>query len=661
MSKSTIKILLMSPRYNDRSIPPFGVAYLAGFLQGQSSVELTVTNSDEYNFDKLEKMVACGDYDVFATGGLITCLPFCQRMFNLAATKRPQSKRIIGGPITLIDSHLLFQLLSVDVAVLGEGEETFSELLEALRREKCLDSVRGITYRDKNGIITITEPRQPLDLSARDIEPAWSFVDMERYITYPDTRGFFFNRFNPSRPYRIGYIMAGRGCPYRCHFCFSPIGKFRSISAEKIVNEMKRWRDQYSVDHIRFINENLFTNPREIQHLCQMMIDEKLNLRWSCSLRVNYANRESLELMKEAGCDYIIYGVESGSDRVLKRMNKHTTVEQNRRAIKLTREAGIYPDVAIMFGYCDETLEDIKKTVDLMIEGDDLPESHSIAIAFPGTAMYKELILKGLIANQRKYIGKLDGRVYVTDKPILNPTQIPDSIYWRTLLDERRRLNTEHFFRNRAPLSSLEYYGDCVIMQLCCPHCCTSFEVNISLENPKLAMKHFCKQCLHYVWADPFLIPEFKEHFDKIESLLQRIDREKIPLFLYSNSSANVSNLFEVDPWNKIWPNVSAIIGKIKTFFYLEVFPLENAGKLAPVAVVITEMDTTNEIRRNLIHQGFSDDLIISLFPTIPIPNLLRFAKQFLSWVNHDYSTILRIVAEKEIQQLRFLYYDKNR
>ncbi|MCK4734135.1 MAG: radical SAM protein [Methanophagales archaeon] len=662
MSKSTIKVLLMSPRYDETSIPPFGVAYLVGFLRGQSSVELTAINSDEYSFGELEKMVANGDYDVFATGGLITCLRFCRHMFKLSATMRPEAKRVVGGPMTVIDSHLLFQLLHVDVAVLGEGEETFSELLETLRREECLDYVRGIAYRDENGSITVTEPRPPLDLSNRNIDPDWSFVDLEHYITYPDTRGFFFNRFDSSRPYRVGYTMAGRGCPYRCHFCFSPLGKFRMMSVEKIVSEMKRWRDQYSVDHIRFINENLFTNPREIQHLCQMMIDEKLNLHWSCSLRVNYVNRESLELMKEAGCDYIIYGVESGSDRVLKRMNKHTTVEMNRTAIRLTREAGIYPDVAIMFGYCDETLEDLKKTVDLMIEGNDLPESLAITIAIPGTEMYKELVSKGFIRDQVEYIEKLcdelsKGAIYGETKPILNPTKIPDNIYWQSLLAEKRRLYTEHFFRNRALFSSIEYWGDSVRLQLNCPHCHTPLEVNVCLENPKIT-RHFCKQCLHYIWTDPFLIPEFKEHFAKVERFIKRVSKEGKPLVIYTAPGApNAFALFDVDPWNSIWTKVTAVIGDIDSFYYFEVVPPKHARRFVPAAVLITAMDYTNSIRKRLLRQGFSGDDIITLFPTVPIRNLRQLAKRYASLAWHYMPASLQPVILKILQELKKLRY----
>lgn len=657
MKKSTIKVLLLSPQYDDKSVPPFGVAYLAGFLRDQSTIELTVINSDEHSFRKIEKIVCNNDYDVFATGGLITCLKFCQHMFQLSAATMPDAKRIVGGPLTVLDHNLLFKNMPIDVAVLGEGEETFSELLEVLHQEGNFGSVKGIMYREKDNCIKVTEPRPPIDISIRDLDPDWSFVDMERYITFPDTRGFFFNRYDSSRAYRVGYIMAGRGCPYRCHFCGSPLGRFRRRPNKNIINEIKWWRDKYSVNHIRFINETLFMRPSEIKPFCQMMIDEKLKMRWSCSLRVDCIDRESLELMKEAGCDYIIYGVESGSNPILKRMNKHTTVEQNRAAIRLTRGAGIYPDVAVMFGYCDETLEDIKKTVNLMLEGNDLPESLAVTTAMPGTELYKELISKGLIADEFEYIEKMcnemsKGAISGYRKPILNPTKIPDNIYWSSILAEKRRLYTEHFITNRAVVSSCKYFNNGICLIASCPHCGFSFNVNVSLENLSIE-KHFCKQCLRYIWVDSYMIPEFREHFDKVGRFLQNVQRDGKYLVLYiPASAANAFRLFEIDPWNLIWSNVSAIISDIDEFFYFKVVRPKDAQNLAPSPVLIMDMDFLNVYKR-LIRMGFSGDEMITILPRIPIRNFYQIKRRFLFIAWYYCPTVFKPLAKRTFQKLK--------
>jgi len=625
MSISKIKVLLMSPVYDDPGVaPPFGVAYLSGFLRDQSSVELTVVDSAEFSLPELKEMVAYGEYAVFATGGYINCFQFCRDMFELSATMRPDAKRIVGGPLTVFNHDLLFQVMAIDAAVLGEGEETFSELLDVLRSEQALVAIKGIAYRHESGRISVNEPRPPIDIRKRDLKPDWTFVNMERYITYPNpnTEGFLYNRFDSSRPYRRGFVMAGRGCPFRCKFCGSPLGRFRRRANEKIVEEMRRWRDQYRVDHITFVNETLLMRPRDVEALCKMMIDEKLNLHWSCDLRVDAISRESLKLMKEAGCCvYVNYGIESGSDRVLKRMNKGTTVEQNRTALNLTREAGIYPHVSIMFGYRDETLEDIKKTVDLMIEANELPESLAITTAIPGTELYRELISKGLIKNELEYVEKFcdemsKGLIYGERKPILNITKIPDEIFWQSLLGERRRLYTEHFLRNRAVLSSVDYCRENVHLQLACPHCHAPFGINVCIESPKIS-KHFCRQCLHYIWVDPFLIPEFEEHFTEIECFLQRIENEEIPLILYDASQ--LYQLFKLDPWDKIWRNATSIIGVRKKFYYFEVVPPKHAARLASSAVLIAGTDATNTIRKRLLRQGFHHDNIITLFPTMPL------------------------------------------
>jgi len=658
MRKPAIKVLLISPRYDEKSLPPFGVAYLANFLRGRPTIELTVVNSDEHSFREIEKIVSNNDYDVFATGGLITCLKFCQHMFRLSAANKPHARRIVGGPLTVIDPAVLFRHLAADIAVLGEGEESFCELLEALRLDGDLGSVKGIIYRGENNRIKATEPRLPVDLAVRDLEPDWSFVDLEHYITFPDPRGFFFNRFEPSRAYRVGYIMSGRGCPFKCHFCGSPLGRFRKRTEENIIKEMKQWRDRYSVDHIRFINETLFLKPSDIQSLCQSMIDEKLNMRWSCSLRVDLIDKASLALMKEAGCDYIIYGVESGSDIVLKRMNKHTTAEKNSTAIRLTREAGIYPDVAVMFGYCDETLEDMKKTVDLLLEGNDLPESLAVTTAMPETELYKELISKGLITDEFEYIEKmcgeiLKGSIQGDRKPILNFTKIPDDIYWASILSEKRRLYSTHFLKNKAVVSSGKHRQGRICLKVTCPHCGFSFQADMR-DEPLAIEKHFCRQCLRYIWTDSGMISdEVKQHFEKVGRFLQNAYREGRSLVLYiPRNAAYAFRLFEIDPWNMIWSNVSAIITELDGFFCHKVVRPKSARMLSPSPVLIMGMENIHD-RKYLIRMGFFEDEILSVLPRIPVRDFYQLKSRLLSGLKCCCPDALRPAAKRLLLNIK--------
>lgn len=659
MTNSKIKLLLISPQYDDKSVPPFGVAYLAGFLRGQSTVDLTVINSDEYSIKQIEKMVREEDYDVFATGGLITCLEFCQRVFRISEAAKPDAKRIVGGPLTVLDNDLLFQYLPVDIAVLGEGEETLSEVLEVLRQDGNISTVSGIIYREKDNLIRVTEPRHSINLEKRELEPDWSFVDMERYINCP-SQGFQYNRKELSRPYRYGFIMSGRGCPFRCNFCGSPLGKFRRRTEENIIKEMKLWRDKYHVDHIKFINETLFMRPADIQTLCQRMVDEHIDLRWSCSLRVDLINRESLEIMRKAGCDYIIYGVESGSDRVLKRMNKRTTVEQNRIAIRLTREAGIYPDVAIMFGYIDETLEDMKMTVDFMLEGNDLPESLAVTTAMPGTELYKEFISGKLIVYELEYIKNMcselsKGSIYGCRKPLLNATKIPDSIYWSSILSEKRRLNSEHFIKNRAIVSSSEYHKGDICLTISCPHCGFSFQTDMRSE-PLIIEKQFCRQCLRYIWIDSYMMPELKEHFEQVGKFLQNIQKESKSLVLYiPGSNVHALKLFEVDPWNLIWSNITAIItDDVDGFFDFRTIRETDAHKIAPAHVLIMDMDQV-KIRKRLVCLGFSANEIMSILPIIPMRNVYQFKNRLITKYGYYCPDTLKPAAKKMLSKLRGL------
>jgi radical SAM superfamily enzyme YgiQ (UPF0313 family) len=158
-------------------------------------------------------------------------------------------------------------------------------------------------------------------------------------------------------------VLTSRGCPYSCDFCFNSLGR-RSIryrSAENVLEEIAYLVRRYQVDYISFLDESFLTNERHVHEICDGLRRANWSLQWGFAARSTSLTPDILTDVKEAGCDYIYLGIDSGSEQTLTRMKKQTTVEDNFRAFCLTVEAGIYPVPNMIIGYDNETMDNIEE------------------------------------------------------------------------------------------------------------------------------------------------------------------------------------------------------------------------------------------------------------------------------------------------------------
>lgn len=332
----------------------------------------------------------------------ISSMTGSQINFALEAAKlvKQESKNenmpvVWGGPHPSILPQETLKNEYVDIVVVGEGDITFFELVKALEGKKVLKDVRGIVYKN-NGQIVTSPPRELLDVETLLPTP-WELVDVEKYI-HPD---FYLKKTN--RTLDIG--QTSRGCPYQCGFCCSATLRkrlWRSISVKKsldmIINDVQRFK----LDGIWLRDDNFYVDSERTRAICQGMVDRKLRIDWySSGTRVDSFLRlspETIRAMKESGAHVLKFGAESGSDRILRLMQKGITVEQTFLANLKAKEWGIHPAYAFMAGFPTETFEEVNMTIEAMRRlrrdnPDAELESVSIYTALPGTPMY-DLALK---------------------------------------------------------------------------------------------------------------------------------------------------------------------------------------------------------------------------------------------------------------------------
>lgn len=403
-------VALISPpsRMVNHYRPPVALLYIAGYLTRKGiSVKLIdvplkeqIRNKDFFkNIDGTLKGVYNKMLEQFKASGSkivgISCYtPEYFEAINLARDikKIDPSVIIVAGGIhpTFYAEEFFEEKGLIDFCVIGEGEVTFYELCRGLlAREKDLSRVKGIAYYDNNLGRIVRAPARELVNNLDEISfPDYRLVDMEYYANASPyaIRGLFL---------RSAYLLATRGCPSQCSFCvakklreFSGYGRVRS--AQGLIGEIRGLKEDYAIDSFYFMDDLFTINKENVKRFCSLLKKERLSLIWGCSSKVTTLNEELLKFMADAGCVQIDFGVERGSDRALKSINKG----QSRQAVidifRLCHKYKIRAFANMLVNLPGETEEDLADIVSLLDEISPEIVSINIFTPYPGTQIYDD-------------------------------------------------------------------------------------------------------------------------------------------------------------------------------------------------------------------------------------------------------------------------------
>lgn len=297
----------------------------------------------------------------------------------------PNTCIIVGGPhIASMGEETIARFEEFDLAVVGEGERILMELLDAIENKKELGTVPSIIYR-KKGLVLRTPgiaPNRVLD----DLPmPAWDLLPNFPQAYKPAIYDY------PRGP--VATIAASRGCPFHCRFCdTSTFGaKVRHYSPEMVFNMIKHLHDTYGVRHILFVDDLFLASKVRTADLCNRILESGLKITWTCTARVDTVKPDILHLMKKAGCWEISFGLETGSNELLKKMDKAADVEKSEQAIKWTADAGIRTKGLFMLGYPGEDDSTIQKTKDFVRRIPMTIMNLTKFTPYPGSPIYRDL------------------------------------------------------------------------------------------------------------------------------------------------------------------------------------------------------------------------------------------------------------------------------
>lgn len=365
-------------------LPPLGLAYIAAVLEERDyKVEILDAPALEMTSQDIARYIEAKKFD---TIGITVYTPMYHRFKEVTEQIGPITDDIpifVGGPHpSVLPEDTLSSNPAVDYAVIGEGEVTTVELMEAMEGKRDISSVKGIAYR-KNGEIKLTSPREYImDLDSLPF-PARHLLPMDRYVPAPSTY-----RRTP-----FAHMIITRGCPFNCVYCSQAVfgKKYRTNSPERVVEEIEHLIDRYKIKEIFFLDDIFTLNKKWANQVCDRIIEKGLHkeIEWSCSSRVDTVNPELLKKMRRAGCWQIHYGVESGSQRVLDYIKKRITLEDSRNAIKWSKEAEIETRAYFMLGLPTETREESLQTIQFALDTNPDYVKFSVTVPYPGTELHE--------------------------------------------------------------------------------------------------------------------------------------------------------------------------------------------------------------------------------------------------------------------------------
>ena len=369
-------------------------------------------NAYRYSKDEVVTILKEKHPNLILTGGIITVYSYLKWLTSQLKVLFPGIPVMIGGSVSTSIPEIALSTLAVDIACIGEGEITTVEVADCIEHGKELASVKGIYYR-QNGKIFRNETRKPIkDLDSIPF-PAYDLFPMEIYANNPvgyvnkDKWGDG-SRISDSVPKSMN-IGVTRGCPYSCRFCYCDyLGPgYRHRSAQHVLKEMDFLNDEYGVTYFLWADDEPMINKKFIHEFCDLMIKSKRDYQFALAGRVNLVDEMMLTGLKNAGCNMVAYGIESGSQKILDAMNKQVTVEQAKNAVKLTKKIFGDADCSFMIGYPGETDETIQETIDFCKELDLAPEVIFFATPYPGTELYEYAKKLGLIGHEVEYVSGL--------------------------------------------------------------------------------------------------------------------------------------------------------------------------------------------------------------------------------------------------------------
>jgi anaerobic magnesium-protoporphyrin IX monomethyl ester cyclase len=411
-----MRVLMIQPNYHCGGAeiagnwPPGWVAYIGGALKsaGITNVRFVDAMTNDIPDDRLAELIRLNAPDVVLATAITPMIYQAQKTLEIARREVPGCVTVLGGiHPTFMYAQVLGEAPWIDYIVRGEGEEIAVELLQAIQDGTHLArrrDIRGIAFLEDGKLVAT--PARPVIRDLDALTPDWSLLEWDKYIYIP-------------LGCRVAVPNFARGCPFTCRFCsqWKFWRKYRTRDPKKFVDEIEVLVRQFKVGFFILADEEPTINRRKFVALCEELIRRDLGVKWGINTRVTdiLRDRELLPLFRKAGLVHVSLGTEAAAQLKLDRFRKETTIEQNKLAIKLIKDAGMVAEAQFIMGLENETAETIEETYRLAQDWKPDMANWNMYTPWPFAELFEELGDKVEVRDYAKYN-------FVT--PIIQPEEI---------------------------------------------------------------------------------------------------------------------------------------------------------------------------------------------------------------------------------------------
>jgi len=383
--------------------PPLGLAWIASVLEGHGhEVKIVDSPTLSLSMGDFVKIVKSWSPDVVGLSSLTPTIRLAYKAARAVKVVDRDIKVVMGGVhSTFMWREVLEECPYVDYVVLGEGEETMSQLVEVLEKEAKPRGISGIALRNESGEVVQTGSWKLVDLEKLPL-PARHLLPMDRYTVF-------------DKPVRVVHIMASRGCPYGCIFCatsyyFGRRVRFRRV--EQVLDEVAECVDKYKTKTFAFTDDELTINKKWFESFLKGLRERGLDIQWTCGSRVDSVDERLLTRMFSSGCTTIYFGVESGSQETIDKIGKRIDLRQAEKVFETIKKVGGSAVATFILGFPWETVDDMRKTIKFALKLDPDYAQFTYATPYPGTPLYE-------MAKKHELIVDRDWSHYTTVRPVM--------------------------------------------------------------------------------------------------------------------------------------------------------------------------------------------------------------------------------------------------
>ena len=493
-----MKILIIVPRYVEKSFSyynfPLGLGYIAAIAKrdGHKVVGLNLNETNDSIEIALEKAMAKENPDVIATGSLSGWIDQIKKIFTVCKVIKPELITIVGGGMLSGEPEPVMRTIDADYGVIGEGEETISELLTTIKEDKDKGLVKGLVFWDrKNNNLIRNAPREAI-LNLDTIPwPEYDLLEFPAILERQSPTDAYY--FSTLKKPRVIDMVTSRSCPFSCTFCFHPAGKvYRERDLEEFFKELKFYKEKYNINSVAIVDELFSLKRKRLLEFCERM--EPLNINWIVQLHVNSVDDETIKKMKSSGCNSISYGIESMDPLVLESMKKKAKVERVDQALALTDKEEIIIQGNLIFGDSVETVETANNTLKWWSKNRDKGVNLTPLQVWPGSPVYIEAVRNGLITDRDNYVKNLPVYLNVSNMNNVNMGILHKVLTTYTLTGFKWAKN----FNFKVSKKELPNRGKSYDLEYDCPHCNTkNHNKNCIIDYDEVwpFIRMFCSGC----------------------------------------------------------------------------------------------------------------------------------------------------------------------